>query len=338
MQIKLIEERLAKILFPFGALRKLADDKFKEFDWKNLLYYGFYAFDGVVENFSDKFEHFKVSSLNQRSISASRDIPRIRIMVNEFIEEFHQLYNERLFRINVHFLIHLSDVVLMYGPLFTNSAYMVENSIGLLVRKMQTGAHIPQQITNKTIISASIYATFLGHHTTLHPAISVLAKDLLASFSLSKSPRMELTDPQKDFDSAKMNPIEGNALKEYFIDFPQVIRSFGRLKFEDLVITTTQHDLGKQLKTANRFVYSKDHCYYRIVKILLINNSVYLLGQKYNSICKYYHFRYIFCTTPEFLSTKLSVITPKQVDKIVIQCSSFNSDNIFISHIFNRHI
>lgn len=164
-----------------------------------MLYDGFKCFEEFVD--FERFHYFKqlasiISVLKQRHISKSRHVEPIRLLIKDFIFKFNQLYEEKLFRINVnYYLLHLPDSVLMYGSLVTNSTFSVENTIGLLVRKIQTDTLVSQQVANKIITSSSILASFRSEKG-VNLGLQFLANKLLPrNFELGSN-EIKLTNRQ----------------------------------------------------------------------------------------------------------------------------------------------
>lgn len=54
------------------------------------------------------------------------------------MEKFGRLYPEDMYRYNVHVIHHLPEVVRMYGPLMVNSSYHIENTMGLIGKKVKS--------------------------------------------------------------------------------------------------------------------------------------------------------------------------------------------------------
>ncbi|KAI2810904.1 hypothetical protein BLOT_002073 [Blomia tropicalis] len=72
---------------------------------------------------------------NVKNISTSDDIEPLRSKIEEFIEEYGKIYPLKMHRFNVH---SLTDVVKNFGLLLVNSTFLVENTMGILVRKVET--------------------------------------------------------------------------------------------------------------------------------------------------------------------------------------------------------
>ena len=93
----------------------------------------FLTFKNVLNDKILALKHTIISLLNQRNISAKKnDVKLANELAIEFVQEFAKLYYERLNRINVHYLLHLPDVVHQVWPsLHQSSAFMLENCIWL---------------------------------------------------------------------------------------------------------------------------------------------------------------------------------------------------------------
>ena len=98
---------------------------------------------------------FVLATLSGRQISKT-DIEICEEKIIEIISKFGSLYDDEMFRYNVHALLHLPNVVRKFGPLIVNSAYQVENIMGQVAKKVSTSTKVPEQTLKKSVIEISI--------------------------------------------------------------------------------------------------------------------------------------------------------------------------------------
>ena len=96
------------------------------------------------------FKHFcKVSQacflLNQSFVS-NEDIFEADTLLNEFVNEFQLLYGLRNMSFNLHQLLHCTDCVSRWGPLWVYSAYDFENLNGKLLQMYNGTRFVDLQI------------------------------------------------------------------------------------------------------------------------------------------------------------------------------------------------
>uniref|UniRef100_A0ABD2WGD7 DUF4218 domain-containing protein n=1 Tax=Trichogramma kaykai TaxID=54128 RepID=A0ABD2WGD7_9HYME len=103
----------------------------------------------VLKNYMNVnfFEHHKmlvyaISLLNCSSIS-SEMIEKAKILLREYVNQFRNLYGQKFSTCNIHLLLHLSNDVEKFGPLWALNCFPFENFNGLL-KKYVFGSNRPQ--------------------------------------------------------------------------------------------------------------------------------------------------------------------------------------------------
>jgi len=288
--IEKINSRLSTIHFPSGILRTMPElpiknspnerIKLKAIDHELLFTYGFLAFKDFLPT-----AHFKnlkrfaliITSLNKPCIEVA-SLKHLQGEIETFLEEFEHLYPQQLHRVGPHYLSHIIDMVLDFGQLNGCSAYCVENSIGILVRKAQTATLVKEQVVNKILTSASI-----------------MAKNTSQKHRSSRS-ELVLTKEVKD---CFLNENEKSLLCEE--DRTQ-IKFYNMLQIDNLKVTTSKY--SGRYKSANNFVKTHQG-YYKVMKILSTGR---VIAQKFEVLKKggFHHIK-----EAEFGNRRIEIIDPR---------------------------
>lgn len=69
--------------------------------------------------------------LYQKSVSRN-DITNARHLLHQYVSDFERLYGSKFMTCNVHSLLHLSDLVLQFGPSWVLTCFPFENANGIL--------------------------------------------------------------------------------------------------------------------------------------------------------------------------------------------------------------
>lgn len=133
--------------------RSLSDLKhWKASELKNwLFYYSVPVLEGILpEPF---FSHYLllvegISILCSGSIS-EEDLNKASRYLTEFVKHFEGLYGIQQMGINVHLLLHLTDSVRMFGPLWVTSCFPYENFNGTLKNFVKSSKGVALQISEK---------------------------------------------------------------------------------------------------------------------------------------------------------------------------------------------
>lgn len=161
--LKRFDSKTSALKFPCNTLRRfpkiLSKTKWKAIDYSNFIYYA----TPILEQFLPKaifdyFSHFVriMTLLNAAEITLA-DLALADQLVKNFIDDFPTHYpTVRLHRYVVHTLLHLPDTVRKYGPLHLISAFLVENEMGNLARKVVTATNVQQQVYRKSLVETAV--------------------------------------------------------------------------------------------------------------------------------------------------------------------------------------
>ena len=129
-------------IFKFNLVRwKISELKL----W--FLAYSLPVLEGIIRQ--DYFDHYLLLAFAISLLNADRITPQmIEISRNylNFVREFENLYGLLFCSINVHQLLHLSDIVERLGPLWVYSCFVCENLNGELLRLVHGTCQIDTQI------------------------------------------------------------------------------------------------------------------------------------------------------------------------------------------------
>lgn len=124
--------------------------------WKATEYRQFGLYTGIIvlKDFIPKeiYNHFLLLHCAYKLLLMSRnhlEIKKAHEMLTNFVELFPVLYGRTSVSYNVHNLLHLADCVLEYGKLNNFSAYVFENYMKTLKKKIKMPKHLPQQTFNQ---------------------------------------------------------------------------------------------------------------------------------------------------------------------------------------------
>ena len=154
--IAAIDLALLEIIPPSNIVR-IAQSLNQKALWKSSEWRSFFVFYApYILKYLMKakyYKHFcKVSQacflLNQSFVS-NEDIFEADRLLNEFVNEFQLLYGIRNMSFNLHQLLHCTDCVSRWGPLWVYSAYDFENLNGKLLQMYNGTRFVDLQIVKK---------------------------------------------------------------------------------------------------------------------------------------------------------------------------------------------
>lgn len=131
--------------------------------WKGTEYRTFLHYVGIVALKNhlvvDAYENFKLLFCAVTLCSAKRYFGHLhvaRMMIDDFIEGYIELYGVHYVTSNVHNLCHLVDEVEMFGELQTFTAYPFENALGRLKRFVRSGNRPLAQVAKRLLEMAEV--------------------------------------------------------------------------------------------------------------------------------------------------------------------------------------
>jgi hypothetical protein len=157
-EIARIDSRIAKIIPPSNVTRlpRSLNQRayWKAAEWRNfLLYYAPIVLKDILPNrFHRHFVKLSeaIFSLNNNYISPM-DLYLARKKIENFVEEFENLYGKEHMSFNVHILLHACDCVSRWEPLWAYSAYGFEDSNGRLGKLFNGTQSVDLQVASKFI-------------------------------------------------------------------------------------------------------------------------------------------------------------------------------------------
>lgn len=132
----MIDVRLSTYQFPTGICRKprsiLKYTEFKANELRSLLIFGFPI---LAMYLPAKFgRHFLLlataANFCESKTFCTDQISYIKSLVEEFIFEFPLLYGERENVISIHTVIHLTESIKQFGPVYNYSTFSFESYLG----------------------------------------------------------------------------------------------------------------------------------------------------------------------------------------------------------------
>ncbi|XP_030264254.1 uncharacterized protein LOC115575952 isoform X8 [Sparus aurata] len=137
--------------------RSLTERKFwKAHEWQHwLLYYSLPVLKGILpqkyhSHWALLIEGISIllgSELSTEQINHAHDA------LVYFVGGVQALYGEEHMTFNVHSLLHLSQSVVHWGPLWAHSAFMFEAFNGYLLKQVKSSQAVPQQICKRVMLS-----------------------------------------------------------------------------------------------------------------------------------------------------------------------------------------
>ena len=340
-QLDVINSRLETIKFPKSQLRLMPTfttkskitPKWKAIEYELFLTYGFLCLEDMLPRvyFNNFVKLVKIiSTLTKRSISVKEDIIPTNRLITDFLREFHQIYSLYAHRFNVHLLTHMAEITFEFGPLYVSSSYIVENSIGLLVKKIKTSNLVQEQIINKILSSSSVLSSFLSDQTRF----SELANNfILEMFPSLKKPNIQnIVIPSTSDTKVFLSPNEKTLLKEFQSSFSSA-KFYQKILVKDFRITTDKY--SSSFARANCFIKSENK-FFKIIKIIFFEdiNKLCFLGKRYEIEQEnYLGLHYVHKTSNQ---RTIELVNPDQIQSNFTIFSS--SLGAFILEITNRYI
>lgn len=84
------------------------------------------------------------------------ELRRARILLEESVKEYEEIYGHYNMVFNIHLLLHTADCVQKNGPLFVYSNYCFEDYIGHLISYVQGPTDVLMQITDRYLLEKGL--------------------------------------------------------------------------------------------------------------------------------------------------------------------------------------
>lgn len=109
--------------------------------------------------------------------------------LNEFVRNFETSYGRSHMTYNVHILLHLSDSVRNWGPLWCYSAYSFEGCNGFLLKLYNGTQSVPLQIVKSFLLLKQVECIGKIVMINAHPRVKQLFDTVLDGYSTTKHAR-----------------------------------------------------------------------------------------------------------------------------------------------------
>lgn len=246
---KLISKYLVEIKPPSFVTRLPRDigtvKYWKASEYRNwLLYYSLPCLEIVWKN-NKYLEHFAllvyaVYTLLKSEIK-SKDIIDAGNAIKLFCSKFSAYYGRDEMTFNMHMLLHYTQSVVKFGPLFAHSAFIFENENGILKSRVHGTRNIAIEIVN----TANILNSIRGFQIVCQQSDELRGKK---SINLSCS--------------EDILKVPGHILNFLILQLPAypvntaLIKTFLRLKYNGTVFTTESY--GRATKSCSYYFLFKD--------------------------------------------------------------------------------
>lgn len=273
-----------------------------------------------------------ISPLSNRYVSNAKDIKSTNNAIKVFFELFNEVFNEEdhMYRLNLHFIVHLPEMVELYGPLFVQSAYSTENTMGLIAKQVHAHKNVAQQVAKKMIRFQSILSYCQDTEKQFSYAFQQKLNEYIPALRPTLPSILELKKPYA------LSEIEESVVPSFFKN--KRIYCQERYNLKNNLICTYLYNNTKCKNTNNHTFESTSNNFYKIVKILSVEDKVCLLC---NRLCKpeklikdgfAFHYIYTFSKFSDTLEA-VDIVNFKQL------CTYVQIENKnYIYRLFNRHL
>lgn len=291
----MINKILQNIKYPKIVQRKprtLEDLKY----WKAseiklfLLVFSLPIFANFMEN--KYLEHYKlliygISLLNKSSVSEDM-VEKAKKAFHEFVSRFKDLYGEEHMTINIHFLLHLPEMVRDFGPLYIFSCFEFENLNGIL----KNFVHSPKKAELQICTMTSLFLNFdTIKRNFLHnlSVVSIFCKEL-DSCTFYRNKHLKINDELLILGNVAACYSSLDKIKDLLkTDVYKNIYFFARMVCKNIFYDTDSY--CRSLKTNSSYVqyYSKRHSvekFGQITHLLRICNCASVEISQCSEMCK----------------------------------------------------
>ncbi len=161
--IERLDKQLLAIRPPHEITRRPRSLKtrryFKANEWRAfLLFYSTVILEGVLGRRFKRHWDLVVAAihalLKDEVKTTSVDIAERQL--SEFVEQMEDLYGVQHLSFNIHQLMHLSQSVRNWGPLWAISGFTFEDQNGVLLKFVKGTQYVPEQIYNQFVLKMSL--------------------------------------------------------------------------------------------------------------------------------------------------------------------------------------
>ena len=185
-----IDSKLTKMHPPSNITRTPRSLKLRAYwkasEWRAFLhFYGPLVLKSVLPN--KYYQHMlllnnAIYMLLKESVS-QLELFHVSAYLNQFVQDFEKLYGQCNMTFNVHLLLHITDSVRNWGPLWCCSAYSFESYNGTLLKLFHGTQAVPQQIASSFLLLQHIEQLAQDTIGNAHEVVKCYFSELLDGYS-----------------------------------------------------------------------------------------------------------------------------------------------------------
>lgn len=265
------------------SLKNLHTFKATEF-YNFLIYYSMPALNNYLPKpFLDHWILLvsSIYKLLKEKIHVQHDLKNAEECLKLFVYKVKELYGEHEMTYNLHQLLHLGLIVKRWGPLWATSAFMFENEIGVLAKKVHGKNNLGQELINNLQIVQAAYS-----FKVLKSAPEVLLKNHFMALGKTIRPTINKEENQcfllenimfeniKIFSRAEINKVLYTSM------------SYKIIGTNDYTIMVNENDSYKKYGSV-RFFFIYDENNYLILKQFQIDRKKMFINSVTGSIVEH---------------------------------------------------
>ncbi|XP_077988120.1 uncharacterized protein LOC144442615 [Glandiceps talaboti] len=190
----------------------------------------------------------------------------------KFVARVEQLYGKENMTFNVHILLHLTDSVRNWGPLWATSSFAFESNNGMIMKLFKGTQSVPFQICNTFCLWKDLSrraVTTLGDDSILRPLFDKLTDGVV----LLKSSFTRCSDTVVTLGAASHQQLtvgERLCIEEaigHWLNC-RVAKYFKRFVLSGVLYTSSRYT--RAAKRLNHYFMGNDECFYSIQNLVLV--------------------------------------------------------------------
>ena len=203
--------------------------------------------------------------------------------LKQFVSEISSIYGENEQSYNIHLLLHMADAVRNWGPLWAQSCFMYEDSLGKLKKLHHGTKGIPQQILS-TYLNRSTLEMLISENTLSNQRVVLFIDKMMRRRNLTQkaiyADECILFGAANEINLLRVEELAIQKIAKYTSKFPKVYL-YKRVMHKENIYCTEEY--CKPFQRVDYIVnLKKVKSYVSIHKIILLNNEVFFLGKKLN--------------------------------------------------------
>lgn len=246
-----VNRRLKSLLLPFELSRSIRSldemNHWKASEWRVWTYVAPLVLRGILADaYLKHFQRYSISIMllcDEYVSAVDRNFASINLL--RFVSDIQNLYGTHSCTFNVHALIHTTDCVENWGPLWAYSAFQFENFNGVLLKSFRGTQKVITQISNRSVEMIAMQK--FGRQVILNGLIGTYYKSLMtgSKFYLKSEAAdggVRFLGPSKLF---KFNEREIAQLNRMGVQ-TNFGSSFKKCVLKQKVFNTVKSDTGKR--------------------------------------------------------------------------------------------